>query len=75
MTGADFVLTHHLVASGGTSRSPDDCLKLQASGGEAVAGRATGGGYSLEIGYWPAATAALESSLFHNGFETQECLP
>ena len=75
MIGADFVLTHHLVASGSTSRSPDDCLRLQASSGEAVAGHASGGGYSLQIGYWPAATAALEPSIFDNGFETQECLP
>ena len=75
MTGAQFVLTHHLVASGSTSHSPDACLKLQASSGETVAGHATGGDYSLQIGYWPAATAALEPSIFDNGFETQECLP
>jgi hypothetical protein len=65
-------LTAQAIATGGgRSASPGGCRRLEATIGEPVAGRASGGSFVVIAGFQGRVGALPRDSIFHDGF--QEC--
>lgn len=65
------IVAHAIVPGGGNSASPGGCRRLEATFGEAVAGRASGGSYTVTAGFQANPSTHPRDSIFRNGF--QEC--
>ena len=68
---AQQISSHLIAAGGGVSRSPGGCRVLEGSIGEPAAGAASGGGFTLQAGYWAGPGSQQRDSVFSAGFE--EC--
>lgn len=65
------IIAHALAPGGGSSASPGGCRRLEATFGEPVAGRSSGGAYTVVAGFQAGANVHGRDSIFRNGF--QEC--
>lgn len=72
MRGDSYEIDMHVIAGGG-DRTQGGCFDLTATIGQAVIGRATGGEFVLQAGFWPAV--ARDDAIFLNGFEDGSCPP
>lgn len=70
--GSQQITAQATVSGGGIARSAGGCLALRSTFGEAVAGRASGGGYTVTAGFTAATAATPRDAIFHDGF--QECM-
>ena len=61
-----FQMQRQVIAPGGGRASGDD-WQLDGTLGQAAAGRATGGAFTLDGGYWTAEPPPID--IFSNGFE------
>lgn len=69
---AQVSLTAQVIASGGGhAESPGRCLELDGTFGEAVAGSASGGSFTLLSGFRTGDSVGSSDSIFRQGFE--EC--
>ena len=60
-----------IAPGGGSIESPGGCRRIDATFGEAVVGRSSGGTYAIVAGLQAGLAAGGRDSIFHNGF--QEC--
>lgn len=67
--GGPQITAHAMVAGGGSSASPGGCRRLEATFGEPVGGRSSGGAYSLTTGFQAGADTRSRDSIFRNGFQ------
>lgn len=70
--GSQQITAHVIASGGGVSRSAGGCRVLEASLGEAVGGRSSGGGYTVTAGFLAATGGVRRDAIFNNGF--QGCL-
>lgn len=68
---AQQISSHVIAAGGGTSRSPGGCRVLEGSLGQPAVGTASGGGFTLQAGYWAGPGSQRRDSVFSGDFE--EC--
>lgn len=68
---AQQISSHVIAAGGGTSRSPGGCRVLEGSLGQPAVGTASGGGFTLQVGYWAGPGRQRRDSVFSGDFE--EC--
>ncbi len=68
---AQQISSHVIAAGGGTSRSPGGCRVLEGSLGQPAVGTASGGGFTLQAGYWAGPGRQRRDSVFSGDFE--EC--
>lgn len=68
---AQQISSHVIAAGGGTSRSPGGCRVLEGSLGQPAIGTASGGGFTLQAGYWAGPGSQRRDSVFSGDFE--EC--
>jgi hypothetical protein len=68
---AQQISSHVIAAGGGTSRSAGGCRVLEGSLGQPVVGTASGGGFTLQAGYWAGPGRQRRDSVFSGDFE--EC--
>ena len=66
-TGDVYKLTRQAIAGGGSTGARSACFDLDSTVGQADAGTAQGGGYTLISGFF--ADLAHGESLFRSGFE------
>jgi hypothetical protein len=58
-----------LAGGGGRSASPGNCLRIDATLGQALAGTLSGGVFAITGGYWAKVDGRSRDSLFNTGFE------
>jgi hypothetical protein len=61
-----------IAGGGGRSSSAGHCLRIEATLGQALAGTASAGAFTITSGYWAGIDSRSRDSLFNTGFE--ECL-
>jgi len=66
-----FQLQSQVIAGGGTTSAAGGCFDLAGTIGQAVVGRASGGDFVLNAGFWVEPTSG--DVVFEHGFETGEC--
>ena len=71
--GSDFEITSSVIAGGGVSTAAEGCFVLDATLGQPVVGRASGGDFVLETGFW--MQSPRDEHIFSNGFESGVCPP
>ncbi len=69
--GALQITAQGIAPGGGRIESAGGCRRLEATFGEPVAGRSSGGAYAIVAGFQAGLAAGARDSIFHNGF--QEC--
>lgn len=70
-TVAQQIGSHVIAAGGGTSHSAGGCRMLESTLGQPAVGTASGGGFTVQAGYWAGPGRQRRDSVFSAGFE--EC--
>lgn len=71
--GDNFEIVSSVIAGGGVSTAAEGCFVLDATLGQPVVGRASGGDFVLEAGFW--MQSPRDEMIFRNGFESGVCPP
>ena len=71
--GSDFEIVSSVIAGGGVSTAAEGCFVLDATLGQPVVGRASGGDFVLDAGFW--MQSPRDEHIFSNGFESGVCPP
>lgn len=58
-----------IVSGGGSAESSGGCRRLDATFGEAVVGRASGGNFTVVAGFQAVVAGSARDSIFRNGFQ------
>ena len=70
--GQTYAIDWYLIGSGGTAASTQGEYVLRGSIAQPVVGSSTGGGYSLDAGFWHGIPSGCPDCIFSNGFEMED---
>lgn len=70
--GQTYAIDWYLMGSGGTTESSQGEYRLQGSIAQPVIGSSTGGGYSLDAGFWYGIAPTCPDCIFYDGFESED---
>ena len=68
-TVAQQISSHVIAAGGGTSHSAGGCRMLEGTLGQPAIGTSSGGGFTVQAGYWAGPGRQRRDSIFGAGFE------